>query len=80
MFKKLEKTQTIKAMIGYCLKDYGKSHFKCHVKGISEEEINQAKNEYAFVSSDPANGKTVLVKKSLFRAMYAFYIAEEVIF
>jgi hypothetical protein len=45
MFKKLEKTQSIKAMIGYCLKDCGKSHFKCHVKGITEDEIRAAQAE-----------------------------------
>ena len=76
MFKKLEKTQSIKAMIGYCLKDFGKNHFKCHVKGITEDEIKQAQAEYSYVATDPASGKTVLVKKTLFRAMYAFYMEE----
>ena len=45
-------------------------------KGISEEQIAQAQNEYSYVATDPSKGKTVLVKKSLFRAMFAFYMDE----
>ena len=76
MFKVFQKKQTLRAMIGYCLKQASQPHFKMYVKNISEQEVAAARAEYGFLSTDPAEGKVTIVKKNLFRLAFAVYKEE----
>jgi hypothetical protein len=76
MFKIFEKKQTLRGMIGYCLKQATQPHFKMYVKNISDQEIAAARSEYGFLSTDPAEGKVTIVKKNLLRLAFAVYKEE----
>jgi hypothetical protein len=67
------KNQTVRAMVGYCMKQSQHPFFQMHVKGISEAELNAARAEYSTLSADPADGKVVIIRKNLFKMMFGAY-------
>ena len=66
--------QNIVSMCGYVLKYSGQPGFKLYVKDIDESELERSAHQYNMLVTDPSDGKVVLTKKSLFKAMYSFYL------
>ena len=45
-----------------------------YIKDIHENELQKAANQYNLLVTDPSDGKIVLTKKSLFKAMFSYYL------
>eukprot|EP00656_Telonema_subtile_P017965 TRINITY_DN19692_c0_g1_i4.p1 TRINITY_DN19692_c0_g1~~TRINITY_DN19692_c0_g1_i4.p1 ORF type:complete len:228 (-),score=56.92 TRINITY_DN19692_c0_g1_i4:123-806(-) len=70
--KVLMNGQTPELMIGYVQKDEGQPWYKLHLKGISHERAQAARQAHQSVKIDPMQGRKVLTKASLFKEMFAF--------
>ena len=66
--------QNIVAMCGYVLKYAGQSDFQVYVKDIDDSDLQKSTHQYNLLVTDPSDGKIVLTKKSMFKAMYAYYL------
>lgn len=63
-------------MIGYCLKDQGKSHFEYYTVGdISTEELEHAKSLYTVLAADYEQNKIIIAKAGIFKAAYKHWVA-----
>lgn len=64
---------TPKAMVGYCSKDEGRSHFRTTAKGVSRAEINLALAEYrALQRATVSETRTEVGKKNFFGVLQRF--------
>lgn len=65
--------QTFELMLGYCMKDEGKPHFRKHLVGVTEEQASAARRAHQAVHIDPTAGRRMLTKTNIMREMFSFH-------
>jgi hypothetical protein len=73
MIKPIGEHQTFESMIGYCVKDAGKSTFHYYQKDVPPGDIRAAIRSYNAVKIDYANGRTQLFKNNYLVQLYRFW-------
>ena len=73
-FKMFGEKQNLSSMIGYCLKSSKQKDFQMYVKNINKDDIIKAQLQYQTLSTDPSEGKLLLVKKNLMKHCYGYYV------
>lgn len=66
MIKPLESSQSISAMVGYCLKDSGEAHFDVRSHGFTANELSTGKQNHTGMVSTFNEEKKVLTNANMF--------------
>ena len=66
IIKKLNPQQSFMAMIGYCTKDNGKSHYQVRFSNVSPEDLSNGRTQHDHFSSSYDDDKKVITIKNFF--------------
>lgn len=71
--KVFAENQTFTHMVGYCMKDRGKAHFRETRVNVSDEEVAEGIEAYGLVRNLYSEGKREIQKSSLFKMAFSFW-------
>lgn len=64
---------TFHGMVGYCQKDIGRPHYKFHMIGIDQEDLDEGMHQYTLHGAGDVKGRTALDCKTLLSKIEMWY-------
>jgi hypothetical protein len=65
--------QTVQQMTGYCMKDFGQSHFTFYSKGITNEQLDSGRAQYERIKTSFDQDRVQITKANVYKEAHGFW-------